>query len=126
MEKAGETAGYSYDGSIYTVTVEVTDIGGKLTNTVTYVKDDAAAGAAAPTAAEFINTYDAGKTNAVLTATTFIKGTPAKEFNTFELCIRTVWQKKTFWIPRALPVRKRETSPKSRTTRQWALTPTRS
>ena len=79
VEKAGETAGYSYDGSIYTVTVEVTDIGGKLTNTVTYVKDDAAAGAAAPTAAEFINTYDAGKTNAVLTATKTIKGTPAKD-----------------------------------------------
>ena len=86
VEKAGETAGYSYDGSIYTVTVEVTDIGGKLTNTVTYVKDDAAAGAAAPTAAEFINTYDAGKTNAVLTATKTIKGTPAKDSKfTFEL-----------------------------------------
>ena len=86
VEKAGETAGYSYDGSIYTVTVEVTDIGGKLTNTVTYAKDDAAAGAAAPTAAEFINTYDAGKTNAVLTATKTIKGTPAKDSKfTFEL-----------------------------------------
>ena len=86
VEKAGETAGYSYDGSIYTVTVEVTDIGGKLTNTVTYVKDDAAAGAAAPTAAEFINTYDAGKTNAVLTATKTIKGTPAQDSKfTFEL-----------------------------------------
>ena len=86
VEKAGETAGYSYDGSIYTVTVEVTDIGGKLTNTVTYAKDDAAAGSAAPTAAEFINTYDAGKTNAVLTATKTIKGTPAKDSKfTFEL-----------------------------------------
>ena len=86
VEKAGETAGYSYDGSIYTVTVEVTDIGGKLTNTVTYAKDDAAAGAAAPTTAEFINTYDAGKTNAVLTATKTIKGTPAKDSKfTFEL-----------------------------------------
>ena len=85
VEKSGETAGYSYDGSIYTVTVEVTDIGGKLTNTVTYAKDDAA-GSAAPTAAEFINTYDAGKTNAVLTATKTIKGTPAKDSKfTFEL-----------------------------------------
>ena len=55
IEKAGNEEGYTYDNSVYTVTVTVTDEGGRLDNTVTYENENGAR--RVYQAAEFVNEY---------------------------------------------------------------------
>ena len=96
VEKAGTTPGYTYDASVYTVIVEVTDIGGELVRRIIYVKDgtsdvttDAGAAEAEESgleAAIFTNTYKPAKTTAVFTAEKKVEGpTIADDTFTFEL-----------------------------------------
>ncbi len=58
-EVSGDAAGYSYDGSIWTLTVVVTDIDSELQAKGTYTKED---GTSSNEAATFINTYTVTET----------------------------------------------------------------